>query len=586
MCGIVGYIGPRKAGEVLFKGLKKLEYRGYDGAGIATVNGAVEVRKDKGKIEELNESLHFEEMKGSGGIAHTRWATHGGVTKANAHPHTDESGEIALVHNGIIENFQELKKGLAGKKFESDTDSEVIAHLIADGWEGSLEKAVQKAVKKLKGSYALLVISSREPGKIVCCRNESPLLVGIGGKKEFFAASDSLPLLEYTRRVAYLEDGESAVLTGESASFYRTDDWSPIEKEVHEADWNAEDAKAEGDYTLKEIMEQPQTLKALLANDGEAIRRFAEGIRDRPVIAVACGTARHAAVVGKHVLDRVAGKRIEVMIASEYPYFAHNTPEDAVLVAVSQSGETADTMECIREAKKRGLKVFSIVNVAGSSIDRASDESIHINCGPEIGVASTKAFLNQVAAFYLAAYALKGELEEGEKKVLEAAPLIQKTIDDNIEKCRELGEWVAGKEHAYYLGRGVNYAIAIEGALKLKEISYVHAEGMPAGELKHGTLALIEEGTPVVLLNPPDYTHDGALSNGIETKARGAVLVGVSSEENEAYDRFVRLPKPSDELFYPLLETVPLQLIAYYAAKARGNDADKPRNLAKSVTVK
>ena len=588
MCGIIGYIGSRNAGTTLFKGLKKLEYRGYDSAGVATLDGKLVVRKDKGKINEINNSLHFDEMPGTMGIAHTRWATHGGVTKENAHPHTDCKNEIALVHNGIIENFQELGKELSekGHRFRSQTDSEVIVHLIEDCWRESLEQAVRDAVKKLRGSYALLVVSIREPGKIVCVRNESPLLIGLG-EGEFFAASDAVPIIEYTRRVAYLEDGEAAVLTRDGVVFRAVENWARIKKEEKTVEWNAEDAKADGDYMLKEIFEQPQGLRNVLLQDEENLLAFAEEIRNaKRVIAVACGTARHSAVIGKHLLDRVAGKEIDVLIASEFSYFADRTDEETVVLAVSQSGETADVLDGLRKSKAKGARIMAIVNVRGSSIDRFAERSLYLNCGPEIAVASTKAFMNQCAVFYLLAHAMAGKLGKAKNDLKALAGLVQKELDKTNGKTKEIAGRLARKQHAYYIGRGVNFAIALEGALKLKEISYVHAEGMPAGELKHGTLALVEDGTYVFLLNPGDYTYHDTLGNGIETKARGAHLVGLSNKNNEEYDEWLELPESPDPLLYPFLSIVPLQLIAYYAAKARGLDADKPRNLAKSVTVK
>ncbi|PIY91402.1 glutamine--fructose-6-phosphate transaminase (isomerizing), partial [Candidatus Micrarchaeota archaeon CG_4_10_14_0_8_um_filter_60_7] len=532
----------------------------------------------------------FESMAGSMGIAHTRWATHGGVTRENAHPHADCSGAIAIVHNGIIENFQELKAELAAKghSFKSETDSEVIAHLIEDNYKGDLEKAAFEAAKRLRGSFAVLAVSAKEPGKIVCFKRESPLLVGLGNG-EMFAASDATPIVEYTRRVVFLEDGEAAALTKDSAKFYSLDDWKPLEKKASTVEWSAEDAGKNGysHFMLKEIFEQPQALKAVIAQDEKNLAAFAEELKKaKRVIAVACGTARHSAVIGKHMLDRVAGKDIEVLIASEFEYFADRVEPGTIVLAVSQSGETADVLDGLRRSKAKGARIMSIVNVKGSSIDRLSERSLYLNCGPEIAVASTKAFMAQCAVFYLLAHAMAGKLEKAEGDLRLLSGLVQQELDAANGKMKEIGEELAKKQNAYYLGRGVNYAIALEGALKLKEISYVHAEGMPAGELKHGTLALIEKGTPVFLLNPEDYTYYESLSNGIETRARGAKLFGLSNKENKAYDEWIRLPETIDALLYPFLSIVPLQLIAYYAAVARGNDPDKPRNLAKSVTVK
>ncbi|MFA4946457.1 MAG: glutamine--fructose-6-phosphate transaminase (isomerizing) [Candidatus Micrarchaeia archaeon] len=592
MCGIIGYAGWRPAGELLFNGLRRLEYRGYDSAGVATIegNGRIDLRKDAGKIDALNKRLHFEEMRGVVGIAHTRWATHGGVTKENAHPFFDCTSGVAVAHNGIIENYQELRAELVarGHLFTSETDSEVVSHLIEENISLGIEKAACAAAKRLRGSYALLAISSSEPGKVVALKHESPLLVGLG-EKEFFAASDATPLLQYTRRVVFLEDGEAAVLEKDRASFFSTEDGSPLEKQERLVEWSHEDAGKAGyeHFMLKEIFEQPRALRDVLLQDERALCEFAEEIKKAErVVVVACGTARHAAVIGKHFLDRIAGKEVDVLIASEYSYFAENESPESIVLAVSQSGETADVLEGLRKAKAKGARIYSIVNTRGSSIDRLSERSLYLNCGPEIGVASTKAFMNQCAVFYLLARAMNNELARGKSEITGLSKLVAQELKEADGQIKGLAEWLATKQHAYYLGRGVNFAIALEGALKLKEISYVHAEGMPAGELKHGTLALIDAGAPVFLLNPRDYTYFESLSNGVETKARGARLVGLSNEPNAAYDEFLRLPEPSDALLYPLLSIVPLQLLAYYTAVALGHDPDKPRNLAKSVTVK
>lgn len=587
MCGIIGFVGSVEAAPLLLKGLKRLEYRGYDSWGIAAVDEKIRLRKEVGKIGSVKAVL---ELSGKTGLAHTRWATHGKVTRENAHPHTDCKNEVAVVHNGIIENYAELKQELKarGHAFRSETDTEVVPHLVEEFLKKGLplEKALAETVRRLKGSFALLVMHAGEPQKLVGARNESPLVVGLS-EKGVFVASDVLAFLDETKRVIYLNDGEFVIasLKGiECFDFYG----SRVEKKVVEVDWSVEQAEKGGfpHFMLKEIMEQPHAIKQTLLQNYAELNEFAEEVKRAPkVMVVACGTARHSAIVGKHLFAKLAGKQIEVMIASEFAYFADNIARDTLLIAVSQSGETADVLDGVRRVKARGLRVYSIVNVVGSTLARLSDKTIYLNCGPEIGVAATKSFLSQLTVFYLLAFALAGKLGEGTRELREASKLVEETIRLNEARLKKLAEKVKGQQSVYFIGRGVNFPIALEGALKLKEISYIHAEGMPAGELKHGTLALVEEGTPVVLLNPTDYTHEDALSNGMETKARGAFLIGVSNRANEAFDEFVSLPQAS-EFFYPLLEAIPLQLLAYYVSVSKELDPDKPRNLAKSCTVK
>ncbi len=592
MCGIIGYVGRRRAGPVILEGLKKLEYRGYDSAGAASMSeGKLFVKKDVGKIDDINKKLHLDELQGQVSVGHTRWATHGKATRENAHPHTGCKNEIAVVHNGIIENYQELRKKLEaqGHSFRSETDTEVIPHLIEEEVrKGSdLAKAVQNATSALKGSYAFLTMSVKEPEKIVCARLESPLVVGLGSG-ETFASSDAIPFLEYTNRVVFLDEGEGAVLTARGAEFFELRSGRKVTKPVTEIKWTWESAARGGypHFMLKEIMEQPSAVKAAITQEDEVIKEFAEGILGaKKVIISACGTSRHAALVGRYAIDRLAGKYCDVMIASEYSYFAGEADKNTLVIAVSQSGETADVLDGVRKAKAKGAKVFSIINVVGSTLDRLSDKRMYLNCGPEIGVASTKAFAAQLAVFYLVAFAMAGKLSKG-KEMLAALPvLVKEAIKRSEEKTKALAKKVKDRNHAYYIARGINFAIALEGALKMKEISYIHAEGMPAGELKHGTLALVEKNTPVIVINPRDYTHSETLANALETKARGAFLVGVSDESNEAYDEWIELPK-TEELLYPIVSIIPLQLLAYHAAVARGLDPDRPRHLAKSCTVK
>ncbi len=595
MCGIIGIAGRidgRPLGELLQQGLEKLEYRGYDSCGVAMLgeNGVL-VRKDVGKVGEVAGVQKFSELDGNSGISHSRWATHGGVTKENAHPHLDCSGRIAIVHNGIIENYQKLRDALqkGGHKFSSQTDSEVIAHVIEEHAKtaAGFEEAFRLALKEMKGSYAVLAISAGEKNRVFAGRNESPLIIGIG-KGFTIAASDATPLLEYTRDAYFVEDGEMAVLEGDKRAFKKISDGSSVAKEVEKISWSAEQAQKGGfeDFMLKEIMEQPSAVADALRQDDAVVGEFAADLMAaKDVIIIGMGTARHAGLIIRYALDAVAGKHAEVMMASEYAYFAErDADENTLVLAISQSGETADVLLPAKKAKAKGAKLYSIVNTVGSTLDRLSDKRLYANAGPEIAVASTKAFVNQVVVGMLVAFAAAGKLEEGRRLLSQVPHLVNKAIEENNKKSKALASRIAKQHDAYYIARGINFATALEGALKMKEVSYVHAEGMPAGELKHGTIALIEQGTPVIAINPSDLTHAETLNNVIETKARGAFTIGVSDEKNEAYDEVLLIPK-TNELLYPLITVVPLQLLAYYTAKARGLSPDKPRNLAKSVTV-
>lgn len=596
MCGIVGFIslkGSVQAGAMLADGLKCLEYRGYDSCGICVLNeGTLTVRKDIGKIAEVEEKQGFRKEKGEVSIGHSRWATHGGVTKENAHPHQDCSGNIAVVHNGIIENYQQLRAQLQaqGHQFKGQTDTEVIPHLIEQEMKSGtqFELAVRNVLPKLHGSYAILAMHADEPHKLVAARNESPLILGIA-PDALYAASDAVPFLSKTRNAIFLDDGQMAVLssTGKQVTITKIADGSAVENKISQINWSAESASKGGypHFMLKEINEQPIAVKQALAQDDAKVQKFADELKNaKNLIIIGMGTARHAGLVARYAMEKLARKHAEVMMASEYGYFAQEADSDTVILAISQSGETADVLVPAKKAKENGARIFSIVNVVGSTLDRISDERLYINAGPEIAVASTKAFTNQVVVGTLVAYAMAGRLAEGRKVLGELPAKIAQSIEWNDENCRRIAEYLKGQQHAYYIGRGINFAIAVESALKMKEISYLHAEGMPAGELKHGTLALVEKGTPVVAINPPDYTFQETLSNAMETRARGALVIGVSTKENEAYDELIKMPE-ADELLYPLLSAVPLQLLAYYTALARGNSIDTPKNLAKSVTV-
>ncbi len=589
MCGIFGVVGHQPAGPVLLEGLKKLEYRGYDSCGVASIhNGQLHVRKGIGKIDDVEKKHGLSLVPGTICLSHSRWATHGSVTDQNAHPHTDCTGKIAIVHNGIIENFQELRRELQtrGHRLTSQTDTELIAHLLEES-SGPIEARVAHVAQKLHGSFALLVVNVDEPHKMVALRCESPLVIGIG-TDAIYAASDVMPFLEHTAQAIYLEDHEMAVITPGDVTFQNVRTGKKLDKKPRTLQWTAEQAGKEGHphFMIKEILEQPASIQNAMRQDPAKLEKFVQLIRDsRDVKFVACGTSRHAALIGRYAMNRLSGKSAEVYIASEFAYFADQCTPDTLIIAVSQSGETADVLVGLKKAKAKGAKVASIVNVVGSSIDRESDVSLTLNCGPEIAVASTKAFTAQLVVLYLVAHALAEKTEEG----LSALQLVAQHAAESLpfwdKRANELAHLWKEHEHIYFIGRGVNFPVALEGALKLKEISYIHAEGMPAGELKHGTLALIEKGTPVVLINPHDYTFSDTLSNGLETKARGAYIVGVSDEKNEAYDNFLRLPKVPD-LFYPLVSVLPFQLLAYHAAVLRGHDVDRPRNLAKSVTVR
>jgi glucosamine--fructose-6-phosphate aminotransferase (isomerizing) len=583
MCGIIGYKGNRNAVETVYNGIKRLEYRGYDSWGIACAQPqGIKVYKKAGKIGEMPQM-----GKSSMAISHTRWATHGGVCDENAHPHLSNDGSIAVVHNGIIENYLELKKQLEekGYKFYSETDTEVIAHLIDEHFDGDFPEAVRNAAKELKGSYAVIAMRNGND-ELVALRNESPLVIGLGSD-ECFLASDVPAFLEHTNEVMFVDDGEMVIVKSKPV-IKKIDTGEEVKKKTQKVDWNIQQAE-KGDYPhfmLKEIHEQPNVLKQTLKQDKAKLEEVARMIHAAPrVCIVACGTSRHAALVGRYVISELANKYCEVYMASEFQYFVDKLGKDALIIAVSQSGETADVLGPVKQAKKHGCKVVSMVNVVGSSLDRESDVTLHLNCGPEISVASTKAFTSQVAVFYLLAYTMRYEYDEGLAKLSKIPEKLQDTIELNEEKCIEIAHYMKDWDDAYFIARGENFAVATEGALKMKEVSYVHAEGMPAGELPHGTLALIEKGTPVISICPYDQTYHETLSNIHEAKARGAHIIGISDKPNELFDDWLKIPDV-EYIFYPLLANIPCQLMAYHTAVEKGYTPDFPRNLAKSVTVK
>ncbi|AFL96100.1 glucosamine-fructose-6-phosphate aminotransferase [Thermococcus cleftensis] len=601
MCGIIGYVGDRPACEVIVKGLKRLEYRGYDSAGIVTEDGGkLFIRKGAGKIDELTGKLGFLEMPGRRGIGHTRWATHGVPNDINAHPHTDCTGKIALVHNGIIENFSEIRDYLLerGHSFRSDTDTETIAHLIEEELKSSetFEEAMRKALLRLKGSFALGIIYADEPDRLYFVRNESPLVLGIG-KGETFAASDVPAFLEYTNKVVFLDDMEYAVITRDSWVVKKLETGEPVEKEVREVEWTLEMAEKAGypHFMLKEIYEQPRAVRDAMHGNVDAVRKAAEEIaRYEKVFIVAMGTSYHAGLVGKYLFQRLANRVPIVEDASEFRYeFENVIDEDTLVIAITQSGETADTLAAMKLAKRKGAKVLAIVNVVGSMATRIADLTLYTHAGPEIGVAATKTYTTQLAVLTMLAIELARVLGTADDGYLSSlvdglsrVPELMEEVLKHDASLRELAEGLAGKSDFFYIGRGVSVPTALEGALKLKEISYIHAEGLSAGELKHGPLALLEEGVPVVAIAPSGKTFEKMLGNIEESRARGAFIIGLGDREElgRVSDVLVQMP-PMDELLTPIVYAVPLQLLAYHLAVLRGNDPDKPRNLAKSVTV-
>lgn len=608
MCGIVGYIGKRNSTEILLGGLKKLEYRGYDSAGIAVMTSeGLQVRKSQGRLAVLEQKLQSSPLEGTIGIGHTRWATHGKPSDENAHPHTDVEVNISVVHNGIIENYLAIKEGLIkkGYTFKSETDTEVIAHLLADLYDGDIVSTVRKAVGQMRGAYALAVLCGNEPDKLVAVRLASPLIIGVGNKENFIG-SDIPAILEHTRDVYILNDGEMAVLTQDAVELM-TIEGNFIAREMIHVDWNIETAEKAGydHFMLKEIHEQPKayrdTMGARIDDAGiqvtlNELNWSAEQLQNiRYIHIVACGTAYHAGLVGKNVLEQLTRIPVEVEVASEYRYRNPIITDQSLVIVVSQSGETADTLAALREAKRQGARVIAITNVVGSSVAREADDCIITWAGPEIAVASTKAYTSQLIVFYLLGIHFARLLDAiDDSRISELLASLQKLpeqVQSILAKSTEikaLAEKIATHDHLFFIGRGLDFAVAQEGSLKLKEISYIHSEAYAAGELKHGTLALITQGTPVIALATQSDVMEKTVSNIIEVRARGAYVIGLAMEGDQnlhkSVDEVIYIPRTLD-LFSPALSVVPLQLLAYYASLARGNDVDKPRNLAKSVTV-
>jgi len=608
MCGIVGYIGKAQAINFLLDGMSKLEYRGYDSAGVAVYDkGKINITKCVGRLEALREKLQGHMPAGTVGIGHTRWATHGRPSDINAHPHCDNSGDFVVVHNGIIENYMTLKNELIAKghKFVSETDTEVVAHLLAEYYAGNFEEAVKKVLKTIEGSYSLVFMCAKEPDKLICTKKSNPLVIGLG-EGENFIASDIPAIIAKTRRTFIMSDGEIATVTKDKV-WVQDINGTPIAKKVFEVNWNAEAAEKGGfaHFMLKEIYEQPKavrdTLSGRLDKDGKGVT-FTElnWTSDElkainKIFIVACGTAYHAGIVGKYYLEKLARIPVEVDIASEFRYRSPIIDSSCLCIFVSQSGETSDTLEALKEARRLGARTVAVTNVVGSSISREADQTIYTYAGPEIAVASTKAYTTQlVVMLLLAMYVAKLRGKITTEKLGELVACIKNVpeqihkILENVEPIKVFATQYGSCEDAFFLGRSLDYAVALEGALKLKEISYIHAEAYAAGELKHGTLALIVEGVPVIVLATQPHVYDKTISNLQEVKARDAIVIGIGMEGDKKLaqhaDSVIYVPK-TDEDLAPILAVIPLQLIAYYAALTRGCDVDKPRNLAKSVTV-
>ena len=609
MCGIVGYIGFNQASDFLLDGMAKLEYRGYDSAGIAVIgaDNVIKIQKKVGRLANLEAIVKADPNEGTVGIGHTRWATHGRPSDMNSHPHSSEDGKFAVVHNGIIENYMPLKEELIekGYHFKSETDTEVVAHLLADMYDGDFVGTVRRMLARVDGAYALEIICADEPDKIICTKKENPLVIGLG-KGENFVASDIPAIINYTRDTYILSDGELAIVTRDNVSVFDREG-NAVDKEVFHVSWNAEAAEKGGyeHFMLKEIHDQPKAVRDTfgthISEDGktvhfEELNWTADDVAAfNKILIVACGTAYHAGLVTKQYIENLARIPVNVEIASEYRYSNPLTDDKTLCIVISQSGETSDTLAALKEAKRHGAKSLAITNVVGSSISREADNTVYTWAGPEISVASTKAYTTQlVAGLLFAVYlgqlngkmapALGEEILSGVRNL----PTLIHEIFEVDEDMKAFAKHYGFKSDAFFLGRAIDYAVAMEGALKLKEISYIHAEAYAGGELKHGTLALIEEGVPVIALATQEDVYDKMISNIREVKAREAVVIGIGMKGDEELskhvDHTIYVPR-ANKFIAPILAVVPLQLLAYYAAITRGADVDKPRNLAKSVTV-
>lgn len=607
MCGIIGYIGNQTAQQILVDGLKKLEYRGYDSAGIVTIDGKINIIKKKGNMDNLEAALRETPLNGVVGIGHTRWATHGKPADENSHPHLSSNEKFAVVHNGIIENYQELKEELIGEGyvFQSQTDTEVIAHLLQKLYTGDILTTVQQVIKKLKGAFALGVVSEDEPDKLIAVRMASPLIIGIGENGNYIA-SDIPAILSHTKRIYILESGEMAVLKADKIELM-TLEGNSIQKDITVIEWDEEAAEKDGHehFMSKEIFEQPislsNTLRGRISEDGskvvlKEIKLNDQQIKDiKKINIIACGTSYHAGLVGKEIIEKFARIPVEVSIGSEYRYRDPIVGENEITIPVSQSGETADTMAALIEAKSKGSRIVAITNVLDSSITREADDVIYTYAGPEIAVASTKAYTSQLMAFYLLALYLaekKGALTDEEiKDYIENLVKVPALVSETLELDKQIegmSEELRGVQNLFFIGRGMDAHATLEGSLKLKEVSYIHSEAYAAGELKHGTLALIDEGVPVIAVSTQKHLNEKTISNIIEVETRGAKTYGIGMNSNKelknSVDVFLGIPEVKAE-FAPIIVSIPMQLLAYYASTQRGLNPDRPKNLAKSVTV-
>ncbi len=592
MCGIIGYIGDKQAQPILLNCLGRLEYRGYDSCGIAVSSSGIELCKDAIRVEALKKAAP--KLDGTAGVGHTRWATHGEPSQVNAHPHLDCAGNIAVVHNGVINNFQRLKQQLTseGHNFVSETDTEVIPHLIEKYYDGDLETAVETALGDIEGSYAIIVLTVGEP-KLVVAKKDSPIIIGIGDR-ENFVASDVPAILDYTNRVIYLEDGDIGVITADSIKVRQRG--TEVAREEHKISWTIEDAQKAGyeHFMLKEIHEQPKVIRDTLVGwvSGEPVDDLAM-MRDTGIEAMlilACGTSYHAALIGKHIVQELLKFPVRAELASEFNYYGQTLTETMAIV-ITQSGETADTLKAMKRLKEVGCKLIAITNVVGSTASRIADQTIFTQAGPEISVAATKSFIAQLMVLYwlMMSYS-RIDFRRLASMTIELRQLPSKVqqVLDNEDKILECARYLSGYENVFFIGRGINFPVALEGALKLKEISYIHAEGYAAGELKHGPFALLGSDTPVIAIVAQDNTYEAMLTNIKEVKARGAPMIALVEEGDETIEKVVdsviTVPRVSG-IFSPVVNTVALQLLAYYTAKQRGCPIDFPRNLAKSVTV-
>ncbi len=587
MCGIIAYLGPKDAPSVVLDGLKKLEYRGYDSWGIGCLSkGKILLVKKVGKVGQAKTSdfgLGYAGMA----VGHTRWATHGGISAKNAHPHLDCSGKLALVHNGIVENYQELRKRLQAQnhKFVSESDTEVIVHLVENYLNLGLRKAVERAASELKGRSAFVVLDSS--GEIAAARTGSPLIVGCG-EGEFFIASDIPAFLSHTRKVMYLDDGQMVMIGKAGPQFFDLASGKEVRKRVVEIDWNVEAAE-KGNYEhflIKEIMEQKDTLWQAISQDEAKIAKVAGQIKDAyGTFLVGCGTAGKVCMAGEYFFAKIAGKHVNFAVASEFPSYESFLQPRTLMIAVSQSGETADVLEAIAAARKKKAKVISLLNVFGSTMMRVSDEVFMVNAGVEKAVVSTKATTAQLSVLLLLAYASAGRLAEGKRLLLDTASAVNDMLNPRYEEhIKRLAERLHQSEHIYIIGRGLNYPIALEAAIKIQETSYIHAEGFAGGELKHGPIALISRGTPCIVMAANDDSFHEIISNAMEVKARGGHIIGISPQNNEVFDYWIKVPDAGNAS--PIVNIIPVQILAYHLALIKGLDPDMPRNLAKSVTVK